>query len=391
MQEEKILQYIDERTLIEFTQKLIQIQSTNPPGEERIIAEVINEKMKEIGLETKLISINEKRANVLGRIKGANRDRQIALLFSGHLDTVPPGKENWKYNPFSGEIIENKIYGCGASDMKGMLAAMIIAADALIKSKIQLDGDLIIAGTADEEVGQLGAKALIKDEWLKKVSAVLIGEPTNLDVVIAEKGAFWLEIITSGKTAHGSTPHLGINAIMKMNQLLNRIDKIKIEDRKHPLLGESTICITTIEGGVKINIVPDRCKITVDIRTIPGQSHEEILKQFRNIFMKEKIKGQINIINNRPPIETSKDELIVKTIFKIAKKITKKKVKLRGASYFTDGAIFVPQLKIPMVICGGGDAKLAHSPNEYIEIQKLIDAAKIYALTAAQFLSEDRK
>lgn len=385
--EEKILQLIDEKATIEFTQKLIQIPSVNPPGEEKNVAEAIAEKMKQIGLETKIVPVEKKRANVIGRIKGAGRDRRPALLLSGHLDTVPPGKEDWQHEPFSGKIDGNKIYGRGTADMKSMLASMVMAADALIKAGTQLEGDLIIAGTMDEEVSQLGARNLIGDEWINNVGAVLIGEPSSLEVIIAEKGAFWLEITTLGKTAHGSTPHLGTNAIMKMSQFLNCVKKAKIKYREHTLLGASTTSVGTIKGGVKINVVPDQCKVTIDIRTVPGQNHKEIIHQFEDILDKEKIKGEIRVINDHPPLETSKDELIVRTVIEIVQEIRQKKILPRGASYFTDGVIFVPRLQIPMVICGGGNAECAHKPDEYIEIPKLINATKIYALTANRFLS----
>lgn len=388
--EEKILHLIDEKATVDFLQKLIQTPSVNPPGEELAIAELVAEKMKEIGLETKLVSIDKKRVNVVGRIRGTGR--QPSLLFSGHLDTVPPGKEAWQYDPFSGKIVDNKMYGRGTTDMKCALASMLMAADALLKAETRLEGDLIIGATADEEAGQLGSMNMVEDEWLDGVGAIMIGEPTSLDVFIAEKGAFWLEITTHGKTAHSSTPHLGINAVMHMSEFLQETKKIELPHRKHPLLGEPTINVGTIEGGVKINVVPDQCKVTVDIRTVPGQRHDAILQQFKDVINKietegGRIKADIEIINDRPPVETSPDESIVKTVLEAAQEITQRKIELQGARYYTDGAVFVPKLKIPMVICGAGDAKLAHQPNEYVEIPKLVDATKIYTISASRFLS----
>jgi succinyl-diaminopimelate desuccinylase len=387
---ERIWKKIDENATVEFLQKFLRVKSANPPGEEIEAAKLVADWMKRVGLEAQVIPIEGQRANALGRLPGVGN--RAPLLFSGHLDTVPPGETPWKYDPYSGKIVEDRIYGRGASDMKGGLVAMIMAAGALAKAKVPLAGDLLIAATADEEAGTLGARHLVESGAISKVTGVLIGEPSDLAVYIAEKGAFWLELTTRGKTAHGAMPELGINAILQMNKVLARLNRLRFEYQKHPLLGKPTLNIGTIFGGVKTNVVPDGCKITVDIRTVPGQNHKAIFGRIDGLL--EELKkldadflGEVRVINDRPPLETPPQDPLVKVALQASQAVTGQPQKPQGVMYYTDGVAFVPKLKIPMVICGPGKAGLAHQPDEYVEISKVHAAARIYAQIAWEILA----
>lgn len=275
--------------------------------------------------------------------------------------------------------------------MKGGLAAMIMAAGALLKARVSLKEDLLLGATADEESGTLGARHLAESGLISKVSGVLIGEPSDLSVYIAEKGAFWLELTTRGQTAHGAMPDLGINAILQMNKIVTGLSRLRFEYKRHRLLGKPTLNIGTIAGGIKTNVVPDGCKITVDIRTVPGQNHKAILKQVDNLLKELKKKdvdfqGEVGVINDRPALETSPRDHLVKVTLEASQAVTGRAQKPQGVMYYTDGVIFVPQLKIPMVICGPGKAGLAHQPDEYVEIPKVHAAARIYAQVAWEML-----
>jgi succinyl-diaminopimelate desuccinylase len=382
---ERIWKEIDEKRSVEFLQKLLQAKSANPPGEEIEAAKLVAGWMGKLGMEAELIPLGGKRANVLGRLPG--KGNKPPLLFSGHLDTVPPGEATRKYDPYSGKIVGDRIYGRGASDMKGGLAGLIAAAGALAKAKVSLAGDLLIGATADEEAGTTGARHLVRSGRISDVSGVLIGEPSDLSVFIAEKEAFWLEITARGKTAHGAMPDLGVSAILQMNRILTRLDRLKFEYRKHPLLGKPTLNIGTISGGIKTNVVPDACKITVDIRTVPGQNHGAILKQIEELLedlgvKDETFRAEVKIVSDLPPLETSPKDPLVKAALNASEAVTGQAQKAQGVMYYTDGVAFVPQLQIPMVICGPGKASLAHQPDEYVEISKVHAAARIYAQIA---------
>ncbi len=386
---ERVWRELDEKATVEFLQKFLQAKSANPPGEELEAANLVADWMRRLGLEGRVIPIQDRRANALGRLTG--KGKKAPLLFSGHLDTVPPGESPWEHEPYSGQIVGDRIYGRGASDMKGGLVAMVTAAGALARAKVPLAGDLLIAATADEEAGTLGARHLVQSGEIDKVTGVLIGEPSDLAVYIAEKGAFWLEVATRGKTAHGAMPELGINAILQMSKILTRLPRLRFEYKRHPLLGKPTLNIGTISGGVKTNVVPDGCKITVDIRTVPGQNHKAILNQVGELLKglsdsDPNFQGEVKIISDLPALETSPQDPLVKAALRASRRETGQTQKPRGVMYYTDGVAFVPELKIPMVICGPGKAGLAHQPDEYVEISKVHAAARIYAQIAWEML-----
>ena len=256
----------------------MQIRSVNPPGGERTIAEYVAEVLAAGGITAELIPHGPDRASVLARIAG--RGGAPNLLYSAHLDTVPEGAaEAWHRDPFSGEVAEGKVWGRGAADMKGGLAAMMAAALALVEAETSLAGDLILAFTAGEETDSLGAHAVAKRTDLAPVGAIVVSEPSSNALFVAEKGALWVELTTYGQTAHGSMPELGRNAVMMMVALLGELDRLHVPYAEHPLLGGFTRSINTINGGVKTNVVPDRCVATVDMRTVPGQDHAALVRQ----------------------------------------------------------------------------------------------------------------
>jgi succinyl-diaminopimelate desuccinylase len=265
------------------------------------------------------------------------------------------------------------------------------AAKALAEARILLQGDLIIAATAGEEADSLGATAVAARPDLSPVQAVMIPEPSYNGIYVAEKGAFWLELTTQGKTAHGSMPALGRNAIMMMVSLISELGSMTFHYKEHHLLGGFTHSINTIAGGMKTNVVPDYCAVTVDMRTVPGQDHRAILKQVEDLIadLSRRIpdfKASVKVTNDRAPVETSPGEPVVQSFADVVAEVTGEKPVPKGIHYYTDAVAFVPVLKSPMIICGPGDAKLAHQPNEHVEISKLLQAAQIYALAAAKLL-----
>ena len=376
-----IFKEIKKQEIVDLVVDMVKVNTNNPPGNELKIAELLGERMRDYGLEVEIATIEENRGNVVGILKG--KSSKLALLYSGHLDTVPPGEVQWKYGPHEGKIIGDRIYGRGTADMKGGLAAMIIAVGVLAKAGIKLNGDIIVAGTADEEVNNIGAQYLVNSGKLKNVSAIIISEPTYNNIFIAQKGVLWIEITTYGKTAHGSMPNTGVNAIMSMNYFLSKLSKFKFAYKKHSLLGMPTISVGTIKGGVKTNVVPDKCTITIDIRYLPGMNNILIIEELRDICksLEETIPNfriELTIIKNKLPVETDPSEKIIDVALKTAKVAFNRKLIPKGANYFTDACVMVPVIRKPVIILGPGDDKLAHQPNEYVEIPKLIEAVKYF-------------
>jgi len=345
------------------------------------LAEYLKKTMEELGISSHIDELDTNRANVIGCVKGSGDHR--TLLLNGHLDVVPPGEIPWKHDPFGGEIDNGKIYGRGTSDMKSGLAALIMATGLIIQSGIKLKGDLLIAGTAGEETDSIGARQLLQKGYLKNVEAAVIAEPSNLKIFSATKGALWLQFITKGTTAHGSMPDQGNNAILQMNCLINELIQYDFGAVSHEFLGRPSMNIGTIQGGVKTNVVPDSCILTVDMRTVPGQDHDRIIADMHDLLTKlgqstEGFHGELRITNDRPPVETDPACLLMRQGITAARKALGAELIPCGVNYYTDASIFMPELGIPVLWLGPGDEKTAHKPDEYVEIDKYIDAIKFY-------------
>ncbi len=389
MDYKKLLRLVKKADAVKFCQELVRIKSVNPPGDELQVAKYVASVLKGVGLKVELIKHSAARSSVLARLKGSGR--KPGLLFNGHLDTVPVGLEKWIHDPFEGVVSGGKVWGRGSADMKGGVAALLVLSKAMAEARMPLQGDLIIAATAGEEIDSLGATAVAARSDIGPVQAVVIPEPSYNDVFVAEKGALWLELTTQGKTAHGSMPEMGRNAIMMMVSLVNELGKMSFPYQEHPLLGGFSQSINTITGGVKTNVVPDQCAVTVDMRTVPGQDHGVLLKQIEGLMggLSQRIpdfKASVRMTNDRAPVETSPDEPVVQAFADVVAEVAGERPVPKGVRYYTDAVALVPALKAPMIICGPGDAKMAHQPNEHVEISKLVQAAQIYALAAAKLL-----
>jgi len=389
MKERDLLNLIKENEVVEFCRELVKIETVNPPGDELAASEYIAGVLEKIGMEVEVIKHSPTRASTLARLRGSKESP--GLLFNGHIDTVPVGAESWTHDPFGAVRADGKIWGRGAADMKGGVAALITAVKALAEARLPLKGDLIFAATAGEEIDSLGATVIASRTDVGPLQAILIPEPSHNELFIAEKGAFWLEMTTHGQTAHGSMPDLGRNAVMMMVKLIAEFENLEIPFQPHPLLGGFSRSVNTISGGVKTNVVPDSCVATVDMRTVPGQDHMLILRLIEDLIKKMErdvagFKASVEIVNDRASLETDANAPVVGSFSEVVAAVTGKKPTPKGTRYFTDGVVLVPAFKAPLLICGPGDAGLAHQPNEHVEISKLVEAAQIYALTALRLL-----
>lgn len=379
-----------EAEVVQVCQELVRRKSVNPPGNEREVAEYAAAYLAAAGLSVELIEHDAERASVLARLKGSGE--ASAVLYSAHLDTVPVGVEQWLHDPFAAEIADGKIWGRGTCDMKAGMAVIMVAAKILAQAQAPLKGDMLIAFTAGEEIDSLGAVAVAQRTDLGPVQAMLVTEPSSNDLYVAEKGALWLEIATHGQTAHGSMPDLGRNAVMMMVAFLAEFDKLEIPFSVHPMLGGFSKSVNTITGGVKTNVVPDYCAVTVDMRTVPGQDHSQIVKQVEELFVQMQakmpdFKASLKVVNDRPPVTTAADDPAVIKFNAAIAEVTGQPAVPKGVRYYTDAAALVPVLNIPMIICGPGHAGLAHQPNEYVDIDLLVQAVKIYTLATLKFLA----
>jgi succinyl-diaminopimelate desuccinylase len=387
-----LLNHISEKEIVELTRRLIQFKSVNPPGDELEAARFVGELLREEGLEVEVLEHTPSRGSVVAKVLG--KAQAPGLMFSGHLDVVPV-EGNWKCDPFEGEVAEGKIWGRGSTDMKGGVAAMIVAALTLIRAGLDLRGDLYLCFTAGEESDNFGAAETLKAYPFGPVRAVLIAEPSDNEVYTAEKGALWLEITTYGKAAHISRMEEGRNALMMMLPILHELDKIEIPFEHHPLLGDYRRSINTIHAGTKINTIPSKCVTTVDQRTLPGQDHSKIMSKVEELVEKVSrksrlpdFKTKVRAILDNPPLEVSPDEPALKPLFAITAEINGRDQDIpKGVGFFTDAVKLAPALKAPFAICGPGNPKLNHQTNEWVDIDKLVDSVRIFAIAAAELLA----
>lgn len=388
--QERALAALDEDMLVQLTQDLVRIRTINPPGDEAKAATFVADWMKQNDMAAELVPHAEDgRASVVGGLDGQGARR--AVLFSGHLDTVPAG-DNWEHEVLAADIDDGKIWGLGTTDMKAGVAAMLVAMRAVKQSGATLKGNLLFAGTAGEEIESMGARELVREQRLDDVGFMVIGEPTANRVITAEKGVLWLELRAKGQTAHGSMPHLGVNAIAHMSRLLEALQAADIPYETHPLLGDFTMNIATIEGGVKTNVVPDACRVTIDTRTVIGQDHQQIMDTVRQLIDRlcaddPTLHIEVRAINERIPLDIPFDDPYVQTFVRQRDLVTGDTSVPTAATFATDGSVFVPAYDAPMVICGPGLPEKAHQPNEYVEISRLIESARIYTLAALDLLT----
>jgi acetylornithine deacetylase/succinyl-diaminopimelate desuccinylase-like protein len=355
-------------SVVDLCRALVQIPSENPSASsdsqgEEPIARFVGGFLEKIGAAVEYEEVAPGRFNVYGLWPKPNPNAQ-RILFAPHLDTV--SVQGMTVDPFAAKVENGKIWGRGTSDTKGPMAAMLWALKSMDWRK--LDVAFGFAGLADEESGQIGAKAAAAQRF---ADFVIAGEPTSLDVVYTHKGTAWIEIATTGKSAHASTPDRGINAIDRMNAALRLLSEqfSKIHAASsHPVLGPPTLSVGRIQGGSKINVVPDRCVAEVDIRVLPGQ--ESIFSDIETFFEKEQIPATIKPIKSSKPLFTDPDHPIID-------KLTTLGSKRVGASWFCDAALF-SDVGTPAIALGPGSIAQAHTADEFIEVAELERGAEFF-------------
>jgi len=369
--------------------KLIQAETTAEKGE-LAAAEVICDEFNRSDIYSKIDCWDQTRANIIARVK-SDGDR-AGLLFACHLDVVGPGETAWKYPAFAAAESKGRIYGRGAVDMKGGIVAAVTAIRQIVDSGVKLQGDIVLAAVAGEETDSVGAKRFVDDKNRlpelapRGFTGVVIPEPTDFDIVIAHRGILWLQISTKGKAAHSSTPQLGVNAISSMRLILNELENYEIKAEQHKLLGTSSMSINTISGGEAMNIVPDKCCIGIDFRTLPGQNNDRIFDDLQKIFAKlkasnEHFNAEIAVLRKVEPLETNGNNEFVKTVCSV---VGIKETKAVG--YTTDGPYFAV-LGGPVIIFGPGKPQLCHKPDEYIDVSDLEKGVEHYKKIILKFLT----
>jgi succinyl-diaminopimelate desuccinylase len=388
--EYELLKMIKEEEVVEILKDLIRRPSQNPPGNEKVVAEYIYKKMRDWGFKPKYVYEPEpERPSVV--VVHSGKVGRPRLVLNGHIDVVPEGDLNgWSVQPFEGVVMENRVYGRGACDMKGGIAAAMMVAKIIKEHGIQLQGDLVLHFAMGEETGEAGTKSLLEMEYGGDWGIVL--EPTALRVMTAEKGLAWYHFKVKGKPTHASRPERGVNAIEKSLKLISALNEYndEINERIHPLCGKDRCSVTMIKAGTKENIIPEHCWLAIDRRIIPGESVEQVDGEITSLIQKLR-KEDLNFkcewkrVKVYESAEIPVDHKIAEVVRRNVKKITGVTLEPAGTTGSTDQRNFINDANIPAITWGPGWGK-SHEFDEFIEIRQVIDCVKILIISIIELL-----
>ncbi len=364
---------------VALTRLLVRVDSRNPdlvhgaPGEGDV-ARALAAVLTEWGFSVSLQPVLEGRSNVVARI---GRPGGRSLMFNGHLDVV--GVEGMTHAPFDAETVDGKLFGRGATDMKGGVAAMCAAAWRAAREG--LSGEIIVAGVVDEEWQSAGTRCLI--EQGVRADACIVTEPTRLAIAPAHKGFTWTEVTFAGRAAHGSRYDVGVDAIRHAGLLLAELDRLEREvlvRQTHSLLGHASLHASDIAGGSGWSTYPDRCTVTIERRTVPGESPDDAVREIeaalgRITAASLAVHGTVRHVFSQWPSDVAVDAPIV-TALASAMRAAGENVAVEGLSAWTDAAL-LNAAGIPAICYGPGDISLAHSATEWVVEQEITRATGV--------------
>lgn len=364
-----------ERVIVELLRVLIEKRTVNPPGNESELTAFIREWLTEAGSDVIVDEVVPGRSNVVATLSG-NGDHPTVLL-NAHVDVVPPGR-GWSVDPFSGEEHDGRVWGRGAADTKGGLAAMMLAMKAL--AQVSDRGPVVLAAVVDEEGLQLGSRRLI--EMMASPNFVIVAEPTALVPTIAQRGQVFFEIVASGRAAHSSVPETGVNAITAMCRIVLALEAAwqGMPESSHPLLGGPTINVGVIQGGEIAASVPDECRASFDFRFLPGQEPDHLVQTIRAIV--DSVAGpavHTEIVTSAilSAYEIGGTNRLAVLAREVTSRVCGRDPGFGGLSGTCDASIF-SAAGIETIILGPGRLAQAHGPDEYVAIEEVSQAFEIY-------------
>ncbi|MCK5581040.1 MAG: M20 family metallopeptidase [Candidatus Omnitrophica bacterium] len=368
---------INKSRLVKLTQKVLSINSENLPGNELKLARFIEKDMRSLGLHVKTHTFKKNRPNIIATLKGAlprAKAAKKAILLTPHFDTVPVG-ENWRYDPWGSQIIKGKLYGRGATDDKGNLACCLELMRSLVEDGVQLERDIIMAATVDEETGSHAGIIPLLDKKILKPDVALILDSDEFDMIIAQKGLIHCRIQIFGKKAHGAYNWRGENAIEVAARVISKLKRYKPKFQKHAILRPPTMNVGMIKGGDKVNMVADFCEFALDVRFLPGMKAPLLLKEIKGIIRSEAKRFKVEIDDLQQPYEIDKKHPFVQSYYQAAKKM-----KINATLKGSEGATvitFFKKHKIPAFATGFGAHGTAHTTDEYVHVNTLYKGTQL--------------
>lgn len=359
---------------VTLAQELVRFDTVNPPGNEAACAEYIGAILEEAGYRISYHWLAEGRPSLIARIGGA--PDKPSLCLTGHTDTVPLGAADWSFDPFGGEIDGGKLLGRGSTDMKGGVAAIISAAVALA-DKLERTPGVEIVITADEETGTNGARMLARERLLGRAGAMVVAEPTSNVLWLGHKGVLRFEGLARGVTAHASMPEEGRNAIYMAVRAIQALEDLDFRVPAHPFLGEPTLNVGWVKGGMNVNSVPDRAAFGVDIRVTPEVDLPALKEQLRQTVGPE---IDMTFGTEAGAVWTEPNEAWIVELREMLAAPDGTLAEIGAAPYFTDAASLREGYGlIPTIVLGPGEPRQAHQTDEFCYVERIEEAAALYA------------
>jgi succinyl-diaminopimelate desuccinylase len=402
--EQTLINSIDRDELIELTRDLVRIDSVIRPEtgntESRAVEFIAEWIRRELGIEPLVEEVEPGRQNIIATLD-SGRPGPV-LMLEGHTDVVSEGdRSSWKYDPFGAEIAEGRIYGRGSCDMKGGVAVALLTAKAFCTSKVPFSGKIRLGLVCDEEGMMIGIKDFIRKGHADDVSAAFVPEPEENQLCISMKGALRAILRVHGKMAHGCMPLTGINPNTRMARTILAFEELETAEKERcgedPYLGWPSITFTVVQAPprgepAQLNVMPAEAIGYVDIRTTPAQDHEQLRRQLRKILEKlaaedEDYHAEIEFIEDKPVVAIEKDQPVVTCSASAFRDVTGKEPVYNGVPGATDGTFLNAWKGIPCLVNGPGPRHIPHQKDEYIEIDELVEAARVYVVAAHRFLS----
>lgn len=357
--------------------ELVKIDSRNGPHGEDEISSYITAFLEKTGIDNAVISHEKNRKSVIAYYPGL--DSKKNLLMCGHMDTINLDGVLDTSNFIKAEIKDKKMYGLGSSDMKGGLAAMLHALKEIANKGFKPKYDIYFAFTGDEEADKAGALHLLENELTGNTKLMIVGEPTNLNLGLGSKGQVWLEIRFKGKAAHGSTPDKGKNAVLMAANFIFKILGPDFFVKNERFFPKSTINVSFLNSEGPFNVVPDNAVAGFDIRLSPPETIDNIIKKIKDILAAElkRSEYELKIIDSLEPSFIKPESRIANEIKKIIGKHVSGKRKI-SLPYATDGSVLNTYASVPVIILGPGISEVIHNKDEYIFVDNIIAATKIY-------------
>jgi succinyl-diaminopimelate desuccinylase len=399
-----VLSRIDDAEVIALTRDLVRIPSVVRPGDpsatEAAVSAHVERWMVKEGFEVEVQDVAPGRANVLGWIGDKGRGR--SLLLEGHTDVVTEGDARaWSHPPFAADLVDGRIYGRGAADMKGGLAAAMVAAAAIRRSGIACAGRLVVGALVDEEGDMLGVKHLCQTPIGAELDAAIICEPEDNELCLEQRGVVWARVTAHGRMAHGAMPEAGVNAITALGAVLAEVPALERRLRRQstrcrhlrPPTVTPTVISAPLDGVPQSNVIPSRGHATLDVRLTPGLDADAVAAEIDALCRRAETRCpgarvEWTAVNGfRLATRVAVSEPIVGAMVKAVREATGRRARFGGVPGSTDGTILRTSLGIPIVTCGPGHRLIPHQVDEYVETAELVDAARIYAAAALNFLA----